>query len=77
MKNLNIFLYIAIILILVITVPLIQEKRMELEAKEICHKNSLSYESKIKENPFVLKAALCRSVCDNDFCKVNYYQINP
>ena len=77
MKNLNVFLYVAIVVVLLIAVPLIQEKRMELEAKEICHKNNFGYESKIKQNPFVLKAALCRSTCNNDFCKVTYYQIKP
>ncbi|MBS3145572.1 hypothetical protein J4414_02115 [Candidatus Woesearchaeota archaeon] len=77
MKNLNIFLYTAIVVVLLIAAVLIQEKRMELEAKEICQKNNLSYQSKIKENSFQLKAALCKSGCNNDFCKVSFYQIKP
>ena len=75
MKNLNVLLYIAIVIILLITAFLIQEKRLELQAKELCKKNNLSYESKVKENPLTLKAALCRTKCDNDFCKVQFYQI--
>ena len=75
MKNFNVFLYTAIVIVLLITAFLIQEKRLELHAKEICKKNNLSYESKIKENLVTLKAALCRTKCDNDFCKVQFYQI--